>query len=152
MRDCKENGKDALQYDTLASIGEKMSSYCMSSSYVVGNEGSDSRPIDKALEQARRITTLVHPTPQDRKALQKWLIGPSMGNQFLNECEKLIWADENSNDVLTLMPPAQQDPFGTLLRDKLLRIYHALWGYRKAVSGNALIEIYSPMAHDLTGD
>ena len=135
MRDCKERGKDALQYDTLVSIGDKLATYRrFTGSHSQMTERSDIGRTDEALERSRRIATFAHPAREDWKALQKWLVGPSMGNQFLNEREKLIWTDENSHDLVTLMNYNHQDPFGMLLRDNLLKWYHALWGYRKAVS------------------
>jgi hypothetical protein len=72
------------------------------------------------------------PTNRETAFLRSWLERPDGGEGFLRDREKQTWAEENSNDFISLFPrQLQTDPFTSLLNGFLLDMYHRAWGHRK---------------------
>ncbi|KAL2221291.1 hypothetical protein M432DRAFT_266076 [Thermoascus aurantiacus ATCC 26904] len=116
MRDWVNNG-DSLQYDLLVSIGEKLREY------------------NSALLHALELIRVSKPTRRELDFLRKWLIRPSMGNDFLTDVERAIWEPSNDPDFITLCPREQQvDVFSSFLHGALLDVYHRILGHRRKQS------------------
>ncbi|KAL2011660.1 hypothetical protein VTN00DRAFT_4378 [Thermoascus crustaceus] len=118
MRDWVENG-DSLQHELLVSIGEKLREYNL------------------AVSQAIELNRVAKPTRRELDFLRKWLITPSMGNDFLTDVERTIWEPSNDQDFITLLSREQQiDTLSSFMHDTLLDVYHRTLGHRRKQSNS----------------
>ena len=89
---------------------------------------------DTMLTQILQLSSAQHPRDGELDFLQKWLIRPSMGGDFLNDLESTIWNQSNVTEYVTLFPRVlQRDFFTSLLDGVFLDIYHGIWGHRRNV-------------------
>ena len=86
VRDWKETG-DSLQYDLLASIGEKPQQYSIATRCVLFCKEELTPIADAAWSQALESDKGEAPSQRE---LESWLLGLSMGNNFLNDIEDTI--------------------------------------------------------------
>lgn len=88
---------------------------------------------DEALFQVMRLEQAEGPSPRHIRDLRKWLIRPSMGNNFLVGAEADTWDKANDGDFIS--PRAgTPDKFNSLLTGSILDVYHWAYGHRKEVS------------------
>ena len=63
--------------------------------------------------------------------LRRWLDRPTGGASFLQDLERSVWA-EDQTDFMSIFPGnVENDFFSSALRGVLLDLYHRLWGKRK---------------------
>ncbi|KAI9375788.1 hypothetical protein BJX61DRAFT_539519 [Aspergillus egyptiacus] len=113
MRDWKEDG-DPLQYEMLLSIGKKLKEYNL------------------ALSQILELNKIPKPSTRELEFLRRWLIRPSMGDNFLSDLEAKVWGSCNDTDFVTLSSrDTEEDAFTRFLHGTLLDIYHRVYGHRR---------------------
>lgn len=89
---------------------------------------------DAALAQALELSKAEAPSRRELDFLRRWLIRPSMGDDFLTDIERTIWDEAHTSDLVTLFPRVlQRDAFTSLLDGYLLDIYDRIWGHRRKV-------------------
>lgn len=90
---------------------------------------------DEALFQVMRLDQAEGPSSRDIQDLRKWLIRPSMGNNFLIGAEALTWDEVNNGDFISPRV-GTPDKFNSLLTGSILDAYHWAYGHRKEASQN----------------
>ena len=89
---------------------------------------------DSALSQALELSKAERPNQRELDFFRRWLIRPSMGDNFLTDIEQTIWDESNTRDLVTLFPRIlQRDYLTSLLDGYLLDIYDRIWGHRRKV-------------------
>ncbi|KAK5053171.1 hypothetical protein LTR84_002145 [Exophiala bonariae] len=110
MRDWREAG-DSEQYDLLVNIGSRLQEY------------NDFVSQDLVLSKAES------PSVRELAFLQKWLIRPGMGDQFLNDVERTTWDSSNAPDLISLSGAVQgKDHVSKFIYGVLLDFHHRIWG------------------------
>lgn len=90
---------------------------------------------DESLRLFAAVAGVGRPAASDVEFLRRWLQRPSIGNNFLTGLESSIWAPENDKDLLCLMAQREEsDWFSDFLREKMLSLYHYVFGRRTQVS------------------
>lgn len=88
---------------------------------------------DEALLQVMRLDKAEGPSSRDIRDLRRWLIRPSMGNNFLVGTEALTWDEANNGDFISPRV-GTPDKFNSLLTGSILDVYHWAYGHRKEAS------------------
>ena len=72
----------------------------------------------------------------DLGVLQKWLLRPGGGNEFLKDMEGDPWDDENKNDLVSVYSGQELDAFTGWIADKFVPWLHQVALHRWKVSIN----------------
>jgi len=86
-----------------------------------------------------RLDQAEGPLSREIQDLRKWLIRPSMGNNFLVGAEALTWDKVNDDDFISPRV-GTPDKFNSLLTGSILDAYHWAYGHRKEASRGLVSE------------